>query len=198
MPDKMPWDYHLDLSEDRLLFIAKLIMDIRHDTLELHDEESGDSPWSFGCRVYDRTRMILVKESTHIEWLTVPDPSLKCIFQIGSVPVRFYRGDADEPTKRTMARSYTELQQCAIAFEGDDKNLLWRFAVEADSSGEVTSITFVGLSESEEVKCHWSAPIFEPVATVTDIASFSGDGVDIGPPVVAPPNVDEDSEIGST
>ncbi len=197
MTDRAPWDYHPDLSEERLLYVADQIAHVRREALELHDEEQGDTPWSFGCRVYDRTRMTLIKEAEGLLWLSIVDPSLRFIFQIGSVPIRIYRGEADEPTERTLSRSFPELKQISMEFSAEDRDLLWRFAVEADSYGDITAITFIGTTDSGEIRCSWDAPLIDPVATVSDMGKPSGDGVELTPPTVLPPANEVEPERGS-
>src|SRR6187401_3261771 len=89
LPSRLPWDFHPALTEDRLRICARLLAHARRDALAMASYEPGDYPW-----------------------LEVLDDSAHFDFVIGSnghgVPVRFYRGAADEPTERTLRRQEME------------------------------------------------------------------------------------------
>src|SRR5436853_21012 len=99
MSKAYPWEYHSDLSEDRLVVVAGLIADGRRTAVELFDEVAGDNGWTLGCRAFQfgRARILRAVDSGEYHWLTAIDRSLQLIFKIGEVPIRIYRGDADEP-----------------------------------------------------------------------------------------------------
>ena len=113
MSKNFPWDYHADLIEERLIAVAQLIADGRQAAVELFDEEAGDNGWTLGCRAFQfgRARILrAVDENTH-PWLGVIDRTLQLVFTVGEVPMRIYRGEADEPTDRTRRQSHHELRQ---------------------------------------------------------------------------------------
>jgi hypothetical protein len=75
--------------------------------------------------------------------------------------VRFFRGDAEEPTKRILRRQESEAQQLALALgrgvEAD--GLMFRLAVETDDAGEVSRVVFLALrGEAGRVECFWPVP----------------------------------------
>jgi hypothetical protein len=111
MSSAYPWDYHSDLTEERLLVVAGLIADGRRTAVELFDEAAGDNGWTLGCRAFQfgRARILRAVDSGEFPWLTVIDRTLQLIFKIGEVPVRIYRGEADEPTDRRASVSYASL-----------------------------------------------------------------------------------------
>lgn len=182
---KMPWSHHYDLSETRLFYLAKLLVECRRSTLELYDEAGGDTPWGLGCRAYDRTRSLIVRAAATQPWLSVLDDSLHLVFQIGSVPVRFYRGLADKPKANTLACDYPELRQLTLAFEDKVDPLIWRFSIETDVLGDVSRIVFIGTNASGDVLCQWDAPntVFD-TDFEADALHESSDGVQIGAPTV--------------
>ncbi len=61
--------------------------------------EMGDDSWSVGCRAYafGKQRLKRVATSRVHEWLSVMDDSHHFVFMIEKVPIRFYRGFAEEP-----------------------------------------------------------------------------------------------------
>lgn len=149
MTKTLPWDYHPDLTEERLAAIARLIAEGRQTAVELYDEEAGDNGWTLGCRAFQfgRARILRANDNRIFEWLGVIDRSLQLIFTIGEVPIRIYRGEAEEPTERTLRQGHNELRQLGFSFEDLDegRELAYRFAIETDVDGSVLAIRFVGL-----------------------------------------------------
>ena len=195
MPKQFPWDYHPDLTADRLTEIALLIRQGRHDAVERFDSDIGDDGWTLGCRAYKfgQFRILQAHEADAHPWLTIVDPSMRFIFGIGLVPVRFYRGDADEPTNKTCRVGFPELGQLAIAFpEEDSEPLIYRFAVETDFDGSVLAIKFVGLRHKQPVLV-WEVPL--PIATVTKFIPIAveDEGVELPEPKVGLLGHDEDT-----
>ncbi len=167
-----PWDYHPDLTAERLRIVAQFIVEGRHAAVERHDEEAGDNGWTLGCRAFQfaRARILRAIKDNIYPWLSAIDRSLQLIFKIGEVPVRIYRGDADEPTDRTLRQTYSELRQLGLLFEEQDqgRDLAYRFAVETHIDGTVASVHFVGL-RGESAILNWEVPIDgfgRPVGTV--------------------------------
>ncbi|MEO3470892.1 hypothetical protein AAFN86_03415 [Roseomonas sp. CAU 1739] len=162
MAKSYPWEYHPHLTEDRIVAVACLIVDGRQAAVERFDEEAGDNGWTLGCCAfqYGRARILrAVDDGTH-DWLGVIDRSLQLIFTIGEVPVRIYRGEAEEPTIRTMRQSRNELRQLGFSFDDRDEghDLAYRFAIETDIDGSVLAVKFVGL-RGETATLNWDVPI---------------------------------------
>jgi len=162
MTKTFPWDYHPDLTEERLVAIAKLIADGRQTAVELFDEEAGDNGWTLGCRAFQfgRIRILRAVDKETYPWLDVIDRTFQLIFTIGEVPVRIYRGEAEEPTNRTQRQSLNELRQLSFSFDEceEGRELAYRFAVETDIDGSVLAIKFVGL-RGESAVLNWDVPI---------------------------------------
>ena len=74
--------------------------------------------------------------------------------------MRIYRGEAEEPTHRTMRQSLNELRQLGFSFDERDegRELAFRFAVETDIEGSVLAVKFVGL-RGETAILNWDVPI---------------------------------------
>lgn len=167
-----PWDYHPDLTAERLSIVAQFIVEGRHAAVERYDEEAGDNGWTLGCRAFQfaRARILRAIDNNIHPWLSAIDRSLQLIFKIGEVPVRIYRGDADEPTDRTLRQTFSELRQLGLLFDEQDqgRDLAYRFAVETDIDGTVIRVNFVGL-RGESAILNWEVPIDSfgrPVGTV--------------------------------
>ncbi len=101
---RLPWDFHPALTEERLRLCARLLANARRDAIALAVYDMGDDSWSVGCRAYafGKQRLKRVAASRNHSWLRVMDDSHHFVFLIDQVPVRFYRGAADDPTVRTL------------------------------------------------------------------------------------------------
>jgi len=178
LPSRLPWDFHPALTEDRLRICARLLAHARRDALAMASYELGDDPWSVGCRAFafGRHRLVRAARSGDYPWLEVLDDSAHFVFVIGSngsgVPVRFYRGAADEPTERTLRRQEMEVQQLSLAFgEAAAEDLAFRLAVETGEGGRVERVVFLALRGEDRVECFWPVPLELPVgaAAVTAV-----------------------------
>src|SRR3954451_2904663 len=199
LPSPLPWDFHPALPEDRLRICARLLANARRDALAMASYELGDDPWSVGCRAFafGRHRLERAARSGDSPGLEVLDDSAHFVFVIGSnghgVPVRFYRGAADEPTERTLRRQEMEVQQLSLALgEAAAEDLAFRFAVETGEAGRVDRVVFLALRGDDAVECFWPVPLEMPAAAggatnqqlrlIADDGYAGPGGKAIGPP----------------
>ena len=165
-PPRLPWQFHPALTEDRLRLCARLLANARRDAVALAAYEMGDDGWSVGCRAYafGKQRLKRAAASRLHAWLNVMDDSHHFIFLIDQVPVRFYRGFAEEPTVRTLRRQEAEAQQLGLALGTDEADgLVFRLAVETGSSGNVDRVVFLALRGDEgRAECAWPVPLDVP------------------------------------
>jgi hypothetical protein len=158
---RLPWDFHPALTEERLRICARLLANARRDALAMASYELGDDPWSVGCRAFafGRHRLKRAAASGDHPWLEVLDDSAHFVFVIGSnghgVPIRFYRGAADEPTDRTLQRQEMEVQQLSLALGEAAADLAFRFAIETGEAGRVERVVFLALRGEDRVECFW-------------------------------------------
>ncbi|MBY3521711.1 hypothetical protein HFN70_21880 [Rhizobium laguerreae] len=182
-----PWDYHPDLTEDRLCAVAAMIVDGRHAALERYDEEAGDNGWTHGCRAFQfsRARILRAIDGSESPWLTAIDRSLQLIFKIGEVPVRIDKGLPEEPTGRTLRQSYGELQQLGLLFPDRDEghDLAYRFAIETDVEGTVIAVHFVGL-HGETAVLNWSVPFDNTLGFTGAVGREASESVELEAPPV--------------
>ncbi|HEY8612376.1 MAG TPA: hypothetical protein VIL69_13930, partial [Roseomonas sp.] len=77
------------------------------------------------------------------------------------MPVRFYRGDAEKPSKRILRQQESEAEQLALALGGDSaEGLMFRLAAETGADGGVSRIVFLALrGEEGQVECFWPVPL---------------------------------------
>ena len=169
-PSRLPWDLHPALAEERLRICARMLANARRDALAMASYELGDDPWSVGCRAFafGRHRLKRAAASGDYPWLEVLDDSAHFVFVIGSnghgVPVRFYRGAADDPTDRTLRRQEMEAEQLTLALgEAAAEGLVFRFAVETGAGGRVERVVFLALRGEDHVECFWPVPLDMPM-----------------------------------
>ena len=194
---KFPWDIHPEIQRDRLLFVGHLLRAIRHEALETHEVAKGESNWSLGCRVLERTNFALVQsQSPDRPWFSILEAGRHFVFSIGGVPFRVYRGVA-QPTKRSsLKRNHEEIhaQQLAFGFmtePTDDVNWVWRIAVETDESGHVIRMTaFQALcleadpDVADRVRNQWVIPLDEAISQGSNVTALRRDPVELPPPAV--------------
>src|SRR4051812_12549420 len=173
-PARLPWDFHPALTEERVRICARMLANARRDALAMASYELGDDPWSVGCRAFafGRHRLERAASSGDYPWLEVLDDSAHFVFVIGGngngVPVRFYRGAAEEPTERTLKRQEMEVQQLSLALgEAAAEGLAFRLAVETGEAGRVERVVFLALRGEDRVECFWPVPLELP-ATAAD------------------------------
>ncbi|MFC7478174.1 hypothetical protein ACFQS7_27760 [Dankookia sp. GCM10030260] len=192
-PPRLPWDYHPALTENRLRLCARLLAHARRDALAMASYELGDDPWSVGCRAFafGRHRLQRAASSGDYPWLAVLDDSAHFVFVfvIGAadegVPVRFFRGAADEPTERTLRRQEMEMQQLSLALgEGAAEGLAFRLGVETGEPGQVERVVFLAPRGEDRVECFWPVSLEPPATAATEAAvqlRLLADDNDAGP-----------------
>ncbi|GGE05190.1 MULTISPECIES: hypothetical protein [Rhizobium] len=187
MTELTPWDYHPDLTEERLCAVASMIVDGRHSALERYDEAAGDNSWTHGCRAFQfgRFRILNAADGGSYPWLSVIDRTLQLVFKIGEVPVRIYKGMPDEPTSRTLRQSFGELNQLGLLFLRDEKaqDLAYRFAVETDVDGAVLAVSFVGF-HGETAVLNWNVPFDSTLGFTGTVGREASEIVKLDPPSV--------------
>ena len=151
---------------DRLRLCARLLANARCDAVALAAYDMGDDSWSVGCRGYTfgKQRLKRVAASNGHPWLRVMGDSHHFVFLIDQVPVRFYRGAADEPTTRTLCRQEAEAEQFGLALGCEQADgLVFRFAVENGLNGGVDRVVFLALRGQEgRAECAWPVPLGVP------------------------------------
>lgn len=179
-----PWDFHPDLTADRLVAVARLIATARDAVVSRHEPQIGDDDWVLGCRAFQSCRYAIAQfaQIEEVLWLGILDPSRHFVFRIGSIPVRFYKGDPEDQGHRVKNQSFPELAQLNLVFgDEDQREVLTRIAVETDSDGGALAIHCVG-SKGEDIVFNWSIPFHAEVEeTQTEHAA---DVVELPPPIV--------------
>ena len=185
MPKK-PWEFTDALLIERLQRIAHILRETRLHTVTAYDPKVGDGPWSTGCLVYERSINRIGQASRNLPWLEVLSDSLEFVFAIGGVPIRFYRGDGDNPSNKQLACCHTEIQQLSLIDQQANGDLIWRLAVETDAAGFTTKIVLVGFefenvgARDKSIVCYYEIPeSLDNVSLFPDRPAPRGEGVDL-------------------
>jgi len=201
--DRNPWDVHPELRKERLVEVAQILRDVRHDALPEHDPVKGDTNWGLGTRVSERSWHALREAAEQRNWLQIVNPGKHFIFAIGGVPFRFYRGKPERPNSRMLARQYQEIRQhqTAFRFYQEETEYFWRIAVETDVFGEVFRVVVAQVSDQGDVKMMWEVPVAAKASALSTVTASRPVGVELPPPVVSGKKVklklvhDKDKEI---
>ena len=182
--DRKPWEVHPALAGDRLCSIASIISDVRRRTLELYDPNNGDGVWSLGCRIYERTVNTIDREKGKLPWLNTIRDGLYFVLLVEGVPIRFYRGDVENPNTRSLRRKFLELeaQQCTFSFY--EPEWFWRLVVETDDDGKILRTTLLQYTEAGDSQNLWIIPSTEHVVVETVSAETPSETVVLEKPRV--------------
>jgi len=194
-----PWSKYPPLLPERLRIVAGIIRDVRRETVALHEADAGDNEWSLGCRVYARTVHAFQEAAEKFEWLTILpeyEKPLRFTFAIGSVPIRFYRGEAGDPPGNYVSVSYAELYQQQLALQIDGIRLvdqILRLAVEVDEKRDVSGVSVVEIDKQGSVTETYKIPFDVELETVAPLRSKP---IDVPPPQLEPvKNQDERKKL---
>jgi hypothetical protein len=82
------------------------------------------------------------------------------IFQIGSVPVRFYRDDPEDPSDKVLRQSELEARQLSLALGSDEamEGVSFRLLVQTGIAGELVRIVFLALRSGVAILT-WNVPL---------------------------------------
>lgn len=159
-----PLDIHPELKPERLSSLANLIRKARHSAVQSYEPAKGDVAWSLGCVAYARSiHAITLAAEASGGWLKVIESGLHFVFAVGGVPLRFYRGEPENPPGTSLWRRFPEIEAQQLAFDFAHRKIdgVLRLAVATNEQGEASSVTLVQLEESGEVIDSWIIPFGE-------------------------------------
>lgn len=203
--DLKPWDLEPDLAPDRLQWIARQFVAVRRQAVEDFSPAKGDNRWSHGCTCYARQSAVILKAalSGDYPWLRVIDPSLKFVFSVGAVLLRFFKGDVENPGTN-LRESFPELRvrqrsldlgqgQLSLIPANDVARMAWLIAVWTDDAGLATSVSIAAYSPTEELILSYEIP-FDEAGALSPVSPLPPP-----PPVpIAPPSVSAPDEKKAT
>jgi hypothetical protein len=165
----LPWELNPALKQERLLTLARAVVETRNKVFAEANRDEGDTNWGLGCRAHERLGHALVRlaESGKHPWLTVHREGLYLMPLVEGVAVRPYRGAADRPGSRHLDALRGEHQrnkprQMAFLFmDGivEDGPWYWLMALETDVEGQVVRVVYYQANEEGETRNRWEAPL---------------------------------------
>ena len=186
--DPKPWEVDAALQEDRLRFIAELLLEIRGEVAYAQEPDKGDGHWGLGCRAYERTgfRLIQLASAGGYPWLLAVNPSnnrLELALSIGGCPVRYLRGDSERPALRQVERA--EYQYRLWPGARDDEDWYWLLVLETDGLGNGTRVVVEQVNRMGETRWAWIAAEAATAETRSaEIMSMAREGAELPPPVI--------------
>jgi len=150
-----PWDFHQELSEDRLTVIATELLKVLDHTYEQLNTPLDDN-YTKGTCTFGRQRNRLVEMclKDNYSWLKLTNPAMDITFEIDEIPVRFFSDDPESPKKPGFFRRNSVDQLFAPEITSPT---IWRFVVEKpEFEGEGARIHFVGFNELQEILALWT------------------------------------------
>jgi hypothetical protein len=186
--DPKPWEVDAALREDRLRFIAELLLEIRGEVAYAQEPDKGDGNWGLGCRAYERTafRLIQLASGGGYPWLQAVNPTnnrLELALSIGGCPVRYLRGDSERPALRHVARAEHQYRLWPDA--RDDEDWYWLLVLETDELGNGMRVVVEQVNRMGETRWAWIAAEAAMAATRgVEAMSIAREGAELPPPVI--------------
>ncbi len=168
-----PWELNPDLTQDRLVTLARAAVTTRNRAFAEADRAAGDTNWGLACKAHERLMHCLghLAGGGEHPWLTVIRDGLYLMPRIDDVPVRVFRGTPDRPGSRHLdalrlehERAQPARPQMAFDFMGgavDDGTgpWYWLMAMETGDGGMVSRVVFFQANDAGETRYPWECPL---------------------------------------
>lgn len=151
----LPWDFHPQLTEERLTIIAKELLRVLNDTYA-QLSTTLDNNYTRSTCTFGRQWQLLIDLclSGQYDWLHLTNAGLDITFTIDTIPVRFFTDDPANPKKDGFYRRNPADQLFAPEV---DIPVLHRFVVEKpEFEGEGAKVHFIGYNALDEEVSKWT------------------------------------------
>lgn len=188
-----PWSVSPKLTAERLGTLAREPVRVRAEAIPDHRPDLGDDGWSFGCRVYRRTCFAFkqLEASGKYPWLRVEEKGLACRILVEGELLRFYCGEAQRPTSRSLTRGVLDLvRQGKLPYydeelSGDASDeWFWLLAIEPSPDMSVLRVVILQANPRGDVRYDWEIPTGESFAAVGLVAANLPEAVELPPPFI--------------
>ncbi|WP_028489825.1 hypothetical protein [Thiothrix lacustris] len=177
-----PWDVNPDLQQERLIQLANMLAEVRADVVDLHNPELGDTRKSLGFRAYECSRSHCIDKAGQLgfEWLGVLTEDRRFTLKVGSIPVRFWKGEPEKLPSGKLLRSPEALNQIELFHpKNSDNELIWFCILDANFKGLIERAYFVGYTEIGEIVINWQIPIRGSITLISDVNHMPSDGIEL-------------------
>jgi hypothetical protein len=180
-----PWEYNPELTKDRLVRVAQLIERGRNDAVDRHDPAIGGDNWTRGVCAYSYARYQIMQAAgtPGFEWLGVIDDGMRFQFNIGRVPMRFWRGDVAEPSVRIATATPTEQFLLDLEPGVPTAGVLFRIGVATDEEGAMLQACFAALRNGI-AETIWPIPLADADPLVVVLDDTRPEGRELPPPAI--------------
>ena len=151
----LPWDFHPQLTEERLTIIAKELLQVLNDTYA-QLSTTLDNNYTRSTCTFGRQWQLLIDLclSGQYSWLHLTNAGLDIRFTIDRIPVRVFTDDPDNPKKDGFYRRNPADQLFAPEV---NIPVLHRFVVEKpEFEGEGAKVHFIGYNALDEEVSKWT------------------------------------------
>lgn len=150
-----PWEFSPELTEDRLVVIAEVLLKVQEDTYELLSSKFDDN-YTRATATFGRqkNRIVSLCLAKKYDWLGIVNPNNDYTITIGGIPIRSFTDDPEDPKKPNFFRRNSMDQLFS-----SEKSIptIWRFVVERpEFEGEGGRVHFAGYNELEEALSLWT------------------------------------------
>lgn len=187
-PAPLPWEISPALLPDRLQALAVAAQQARDGVIDLRDDR--DDAWCCCCRAYTWTRAAFgaVQRGVGASWMRTRSSGLAFTFYVGNVPMKFYRGKAEQPktsslrsgVREMLAQSRLDFLEEEIQGEGN-AGWFWLMAIDTDVDGRVLDVVVFQANANRDIRNEWSVPLDGRVVAVSTVSDVRRDGVDQEP-----------------
>lgn len=156
-----PSDLYAPLTWDRLSTLARLLWDVRLWVANDAKPERGDRACGIGLRCWEQGvyAVALAAKEKYSDWLSVSDDTPHFVFKVASMPIRFCRGDTDEPLPKNYSYpTDMEREEIELALGKTFTGFL-RIVVEADGNGFPKAVHLAVVREGGHVTMSWQIPV---------------------------------------
>ena len=196
-----PWDYHQELTGERLVKVGQLLALGRGSAVDRFDPTIGDDNWTLGVCAYNYGcfQISQAAGTPGFEWLGVIDPGKHFQFSVGGVPMRFWRGDPAEPTAKIVIATPREQLLLDLEPGVPTAGVLFRIGVTTDIDGALLGASFVAL-RNDQPETVWPLPLAAAEPLIVSLGEERPEGRDLpSPPVgdIGDDEIDRDTGTGS-
>lgn len=171
-----PVHYHPDLTHDRLVIVAQILLDEFYRTVDDLSSETDDN-YTRGCASFGRqkNRIKQLALSGTYPWLQIMNTTNDLVFKIGGVPCRFSCDDPENPRKDAVL-TINRYQMSFFDEVDNEQPCRYCFIIDSRLLAELEpNVVFMGFDANGNVKCQWQSGA---------VRTLHGVGPTVTPPVV--------------
>ncbi|AGG31081.1 hypothetical protein ABM011_15690 [Morganella morganii] len=151
----VPWEFHPQLTAERLSVIAEILLKVQEDTHDLLSSIDDDNYSRATCTfARQKNRIKRLCLSKKYSWLGLINPNNDYTITIGGIPIRSFTDDPTNPQRANFFR-----RNCVDQLFAPEDTIptIWRFVAEKpEFEGEGGRVHFAGYNVLGEVLSLWT------------------------------------------